>query len=62
MTLEYERQELRALMFMPIRHLQDYSADKSVLSRVGKAVSAHARIKPWDVFMQASLDQTLSHP
>jgi hypothetical protein len=46
MTIEDERQELRALMCQPVRHIPDYEADYTVACRVGKAVSAHALVAP----------------
>jgi hypothetical protein len=62
MTIAYERQELRALMLLPIRHLPAYSDDYSVTCRVGKAVAAHALLKPWDKLMQLNLEVSLSEP
>jgi hypothetical protein len=62
MGIEYERQELRALMLLPIRQLPPYSADYIVASRVGKAVAKHTTLKPWDQFMQVNLEISLREP
>lgn len=40
MTIEFERQELRALGPRPIRQLPDYSADYTVPHRVGTVVAS----------------------
>ena len=58
MGIEYERQELRALMLRPIRHLPSYSADYAVTCRVGKAVSAHVT-GPWHQLSQSNLEAAL---
>jgi hypothetical protein len=62
MSIEYERQELRALALLPIRHLPAYSADVDVTFRVGKAVAAHTELVPWDRFSQLNLKKSLSEP
>ena len=41
MTIEFERQELRALAILPIRHLPDYSADYSAACRTGSVLASH---------------------
>jgi hypothetical protein len=40
MTIEFERQELRALALHSIRHLPDYSADYAAACRVGSVLAA----------------------
>ncbi len=62
MTIQFERQELRALALLPIRHLPPYEVDYTVACRVGKAVSVHSAQAPWSRFNQISLEITLSEP
>ena len=62
MNIEYERQELRALMLNPIRHLPAYSDEYNVTCRVGKAVAAHKELIPWDRLKQLNLEMALSEP
>jgi hypothetical protein len=54
MTIEFERQQLRALALQPIRQLQAYSADHTVACRAGGVIAFHIRgITPgtyaWDL-------------
>ncbi len=62
MTLQSERQELRILVLKPIRYLPPYSDDYTVACRVGKAVSAHTLIEPWNKYLQLSLEISVSEP
>jgi hypothetical protein len=62
MTIDFERQELRALALLPIRHLPAYAADWSVTCRVGKAVAAPSALTPWSALHQLVLEITLSEP
>lgn len=60
MTISYERQELRRLALLPIRHLQDYADDYTVNCRVGKIISAHQLPEVgWDSTLQFSLEVTM---
>lgn len=62
MTIDFERQELRSLVLLPIKHLPPYEADYKATSRVGKVMAAHTMLQPWDSFMQLNLEITLSEP
>jgi hypothetical protein len=41
MTIDFERQELRALALLPIRQMPDYSTDYIAACRVGTVIAAH---------------------
>ena len=59
MTIEFERQELRALVLTPIRQLPDYSADYTVVHRVGTMIASY----PSEISLKTygwDLERTLS--